>query len=83
MRFNSFVVPGQTMDVHVDVRKRDVQEYSFTAKGSVAGKSTVSARLTLEQFNLADRNPALAAQDERLITHMRQLFAQVWPASGD
>jgi 3-hydroxyacyl-[acyl-carrier-protein] dehydratase len=38
----------------------------------------VSARLTLERFNLADRNPRLAEADQEQKRAARELFRQLW-----
>lgn len=85
MRFNSFVVPGQTLTVNVTVQKWGPRECVLKAAGSVEGASTVNARLTLEQFNLAENEPALAESDRLRIQSQRELFAQLWhgsPAGG-
>ena len=77
VRFNSFLSPGRTMAVTATVQSREPQQWVFKASGTVEGVSTVSARLTLEQFNLADRDPALAESDQRRSDEMRRLFAQI------
>jgi hypothetical protein len=38
----------------------------------------VSAKLTLERFNLAERNPRLAEADEVQKQAARELFGQLW-----
>jgi hypothetical protein len=38
----------------------------------------VSARITLQQCNLKDRNESLAKTDEELIAKMRELYGQLW-----
>ncbi|MEX0703309.1 MAG: 3-hydroxyacyl-ACP dehydratase FabZ family protein [Planctomycetales bacterium] len=77
-KFNSFVSPGEALHVTATVHQRGESEWVLKAAGNVAGRSTVSARLTLQQFNLADRNPALAATDRSLTAKMREMFAQLW-----
>lgn len=78
LKFNSFLKPGDTMVVNSKLHKRDGDTvFQFKATGEVNGVSTVSARLTLEQFNLADRHPDLAKTDEDLIRHMQDLFKQL------
>jgi hypothetical protein len=43
----------------------------------------VSAKLTLERFNLAEKNPALAASDAYEIRKLRELFQILWtPEKG-
>lgn len=77
-KFNSFVSPGQALAVTATVHKRGDDEWVLKTAGTVEGKSTVSARLTLRQFNLADRDPGLAETDSRLTATMREQFAQLW-----
>jgi 3-hydroxyacyl-[acyl-carrier-protein] dehydratase len=78
VRFNSFVTPGRTLEIEASVHERGSGEYTIKAAGTVDGASAVSARLTLEQFNLGDRNPELAASDENRRQIMRELFGQLW-----
>jgi len=78
VKFNNFVSPGKSLHVTCNVVKQGPEEYSFKASGTVDGTSAVSARLVLQQFNLADNNPDLAGSDERRIEKMRELFGAVW-----
>ena len=83
VRFNSFVTPGRTLQVEATVHEWAAGECTLKAAGTVDGTSAVSARLTLEQFNLAERNPELADSDEQRRQAMRALFAQLWtPVAG-
>lgn len=78
LKFNSFLTPGNTLTVTCTVHKRQDHEYVLKAAGTVDGASTVSARLTLEQFNLADREAGMAETDARLVDASRALFNQLW-----
>lgn len=78
VKFNSFLTPGQSLHVAASVHQRGETAWTLKASGTVDGVSTVSARLTLEQFNLSDRNPELAASDALRTAEMRKLFAQIW-----
>ena len=78
LKFNSFVTPGRTLVVSATVQKTDEREWTFRAAGTVDDNSAVSARITLEQFNLGDRDPSLADADARTIAAMRDEFEQVW-----
>ncbi|QDU39723.1 3-hydroxyacyl-[acyl-carrier-protein] dehydratase FabZ [Maioricimonas rarisocia] len=82
VKFNNFVSPGKTLHVTCNVIKQSPEEYTFKASGTVDGTSAVSARLVLQQFNLADNNPDLAGSDERRIEKMRELFSAVWRPEG-
>ncbi len=78
LKFNSFVSPGKSLVVQVTVKKHDGNTWDMMAAGTIDGASAVSARLTLDAFNLADRNPAMAESDELRRKSARELFAQVW-----
>jgi 3-hydroxyacyl-[acyl-carrier-protein] dehydratase len=77
VKFNSFLKPGQTLEVTATLKKSDDQTAEFLASGTVNGESAVSARLTLSKDNLATRNSQLADNDRRLITAMRELYEQI------
>ncbi len=81
VRFNNFVAPGKSLHIECSVHKRDERTYTFKASGTVDGASTISARITLEQFNLSDRNPELRASDERRVRKLRDLFDCLWRPS--
>lgn len=83
VRFNSFVVPGKTLTVTVNVHKWDGNLCILKGAGAVDETPTVNARLTLEQFNLRDKNPDLAPSDEMRIARMRELFEQLWTPPGE
>ena len=70
--------PGQTLTVTAAVHERGDREYVFKGSGTVDGKSTFSARVTLEQFNLADRNAALAKSDQSRIEEFRRHLLKIW-----
>lgn len=77
VKFNSFLKPGQTLEVTATMKSADSNSAEFVASGSVGGQSAVSAKLTLSKENLASRNPKLAENDARLIASMKDLFQQM------
>lgn len=79
-KFNNFVTPGKALVIECEIHKKDGNLYTFKASGTVDGSSAVSSRLTLEQFNVADRNASLKKSDEDRIAKMRELFAVLWTA---
>ena len=81
VKFNNFVTPGKTLLVTAEIQEWDGSECTFKGTGTVDGVATVSAKLTLERFNLADRNSSLSAADQLQIGKARELFAQLWPAA--
>jgi 3-hydroxyacyl-[acyl-carrier-protein] dehydratase len=83
VKFLSFVAPGKTLQVTAEVVDWRNGECMFKGSGAVDGVSAVSARLTLERFNLADRNHRLKESDETQIRSARELFAQLWHGPSD
>lgn len=78
IRYNNFVSPGNTLCVEMALRKQDGCLWDFNGTGTVNGTSAVSARLTLETLNLADRNPTLVESDSLRTDTYRRLFQQIW-----
>ena len=77
-KFNNFVTPGKALVIECELHKKDGNLYTFKASGTVDGLSAVSSRLTLEQFNLAERDASLQKSDDDRIAKMRELFAVLW-----
>jgi 3-hydroxyacyl-[acyl-carrier-protein] dehydratase len=73
VKFGTFMEPGKCMTVTVQLQDEGEGWASFKGSGEADGQSTVSARLSLARYNLADRNPAWKATDERLVRHWREL----------
>jgi len=78
-KFTNFVSPGHTLIVSAEFQGWNGNECLFKASGTVDGNNAVSAKLTLECSNLADRNPDLKVADAAQIQAARALFAQLWP----
>lgn len=78
IRYNNFVTPGSTLIVQMTVRKQVGNVWEFNGSGSVNGGSAVTAKLTLESFNLSDRNPCLADSDNLRRQTYRDLLQQLW-----
>jgi 3-hydroxyacyl-[acyl-carrier-protein] dehydratase len=83
VKFLNFVSPGRTLKVTAEVHEWNDGECTFKGSGTVDGESAVTARLTLERFNLGDRNPRLKESDEVQIRAARELFAQLWPGQPE
>ncbi|MES2788918.1 MAG: 3-hydroxyacyl-ACP dehydratase FabZ family protein [Planctomycetota bacterium] len=78
VKFNNFVAPGNTLNLKVEIQKWDGNLCTLQGNGTVNGGTAVSAKLTLERFNLADRNPELASTDEYEIRKLKELFGLLW-----
>ncbi len=73
VKYGTFMEPGRQMGVEVELIGRDGETVTLKGKGEVGGASTVSGRLVVACYNLRDRNPDLAAVDERIVGHLRGL----------
>src|SRR5213076_2772587 len=72
VKYGTFMDPGKQMTIEVELAGQDGTTATFKGKGETGGASTVSARFTLDRYNLRDRHPALQANDQRLIDHLRE-----------
>ena len=75
VKYGTFVAPGQSLRVDVEWVKPTEAGGLFKATGTVGAAQAVAGRFEFAYFNLADRNPELAAVDERLRAHNRQRWA--------
>jgi len=82
VKFNSFVSPGKTLEITTRVHKKDGALWTFKASGNVDGVNAVTAKLTLEQSNLADRHPQMKTADETQVASLKSLFAVLWPEAA-
>ena len=77
VKYGTFVAPGQSLRVEIDFMKQTDAGASFKASGFTGADNAlaVQARVEIAYFNLADRQPDLAAVDERLTQHNRARWA--------
>jgi 3-hydroxyacyl-[acyl-carrier-protein] dehydratase len=78
VRYNNFVAPGDQLQLQLTVKKTTGSLWDLQGSGTVNGGSAVSARITLEVLNLADRHVDLARADELQIQTWRELLPQIW-----
>ena len=72
IKYADFVTPGHALHVRVEQTKSDERLTHFRFEGEVEGRVSVSGRLILERFNLADSDPLQAGLDLRMIAVQRQ-----------
>ncbi len=70
--YKSFVTPGQVFELSVTAKELGDGTSRMTGTGRCGEREMVKAHLVLRHFNLADRDPALRSQDERIIEHVRR-----------
>jgi 3-hydroxyacyl-[acyl-carrier-protein] dehydratase len=78
VKYGQFVEPGQTLTVLAEIVSVDAAETKLKVRGSVDGRTTVSGRLILARYNLADANPDHADADRTLRDELRRQFGLVY-----
>jgi 3-hydroxyacyl-[acyl-carrier-protein] dehydratase len=66
VKYGNFMEPGRKMSVTVEMAETKDGLPEFKGKGETEGTQTVSARFTLDRYNLRDQNPAWREVDDRL-----------------
>jgi 3-hydroxyacyl-[acyl-carrier-protein] dehydratase len=79
VKYGDFVEPGRTLTVNAEVLSQDERTTTVKASGSVGARTSLTARLVLERYNIADRRPHGAAIDARVRSEMRRLWAILQP----
>jgi 3-hydroxyacyl-[acyl-carrier-protein] dehydratase len=74
VRFGSFVQPGQTLLIRSRILDHGARETRLEAQGLIDNVQTVSARLTLESYNLADADPSQQSTDRVVIGELEKLY---------
>lgn len=80
IRYGQFVEPGQLLYLTAEIISQDDRYTECKAEGRMEGRLTVSGKIYLERYNLAERDPDLARVDRSVIKDLRQLFEVLWPA---
>lgn len=81
VKYGQFVAPGRQLFVALDWLGDDGRETTFKATGTVDGRTSVSAKVTLKRFNLSERSPLYAKLDERLRREQREVFEMLAPVA--
>jgi 3-hydroxyacyl-[acyl-carrier-protein] dehydratase len=79
VKYADFVQPGQTLEVTVSMVKKDDRLASLKMEGQMGGKPTLTGRLVLERYNLADSDPYKRDIDEQLKQHFRRVLKIMLP----
>lgn len=77
VKYTSFVVPGDTLRCELEAISIAEDQAKFKGAGFVGDRQTISARLQLRCFNLADRQPYLAGADKAIIEQLKRQFELV------
>jgi 3-hydroxyacyl-[acyl-carrier-protein] dehydratase len=74
VKYGQFMEPGRKMIVTAELMEQNGDLATFKGKGEANGQQTVSARITLGRYNLAERNPDWRALDERIVSQLRSAY---------
>lgn len=80
IKYADFIPPGQTLEVTVSLVKKDARLATLKVEGQVGDRPTLSGRLVLERYNLADRDPDKRLIDQQLTQYFRRVQKIVLPA---
>jgi 3-hydroxyacyl-[acyl-carrier-protein] dehydratase len=73
VKYDNFMEPGKQMQMSVELSERTAATATFKGKGETEGQATVTAKLTVATYNLRDSDPNLAATDDRIVRHLREV----------
>jgi len=73
------VPPGETLTVTVSVVQQDERLATFKVEGQMGDRSTLSGRLVMERYNLAESDPAQRSTDEELKNYFRKVAKLLLP----
>jgi 3-hydroxyacyl-[acyl-carrier-protein] dehydratase len=79
VKYGDFVEPGRVLTVHAEVLSQDATRTKIKASGMVGERTSLTARLELERYNMADRRPHGDAIDARVRAEMRRLWSVLHP----
>ena len=82
VKYGTFIEPGRVLRLTVEKTGKNTgesQKIEFKGSGEVDGVNTVAARFVLEQYNLGDRDAALAPLDEQMKEYYRRLYLTLRP----
>src|SRR5262245_49929431 len=77
VKYGSFIEPGKQLLLTVDLAEeysRDARTLMYKGVGDVEGVSAVTARFSVERYNLQERDAALAEIDAQLVNRYRGLY---------
>jgi 3-hydroxyacyl-[acyl-carrier-protein] dehydratase len=80
IKYADFVPPGHTLTVTVSIIKQEERLTTLKVEGQVGERPTLSGRLVLERYNLADRNPEHQAVDQQLKQYFRRVQQVLLPS---
>ena len=77
IKYANFVRPGRQLRVTVQQMKKDDRMATFKVAGSVGDLATLSGRIVLERYSLADSDPLQQETDERLRSYLGKVIRSI------
>lgn len=74
VKYGQFVTPGKQLVVSCKLLEDDGADAVLKVIGEMEGRTSISAKITLTRFNLADRHPIHRREDQRLRVHHLRTF---------
>lgn len=73
IKYADFVRPGRSLEVAVSMVKKDDRFATLKIEGRMEGAQSLSGRLVVERYNLAERDSGLREVDEHIIKDLRRM----------
>ncbi len=72
IKYADFVAPGNKLQVNVELVKHDERFATLKIAGGVGERPSLSGKITVERYNLADADPLQAEMDARVLKYLRK-----------
>ena len=85
LKFQKFLQPGNSLVVDAEIKSMSQDITKLKVVGTIDGESSVSGRLVIESYNLADKEGRDPAVDHYMTKKFRQFYQRLWspvPAAG-
>lgn len=78
IKYSNFVEPGETLVLTAEIINQDARYFRLKGQGTVDGAVTVSGRLVMERYNLAEDAVERGLNDKVVIHQLRELYATLY-----
>ena len=75
VKYADFVRPGSRLTVTVELQSKDERDATLKVVGAVEGRTSLTGRLVLERYNLADTDPSQADVDAHVLQYLKSIEA--------
>lgn len=83
VKYSGFVRPGEMLSVTAEIQEREGGQTTIKAIGQIGDTKVVSAKLILQQRNLADDNPVHATIDRILVERQKRDLSMLYSEMPD